>query len=278
MTFRYRTLHQPPLAFATTLIFVFTILLPQISYAVSVQSSRLPHPFQFTENKGQWDSAVVYKCEVRCDGFTWFLERDGVTLVTSVIDSSSLVGATPPPLGVREPPVSVNDSRFDPNGRIQYPRLKSHALKFKFVASCRCEERSEGSSAVGGKPQRSDEAIYSFKDSMIQEEITFGEPFGIASHVPTFIPRKDKSRYQTQARRPAPPQQKRNGLKLKANDHGTTIIFSGMIRRSGHRIVATLPAWYIMMSGKASMLNGMRAKVISNSISWCIPVPTRNKS
>ncbi len=186
MTFRYRTLHQHPLAFATTLVFVFTILLPQLSHAVSVQSTRLPHPFQFTENKGQWDSAVVYKCEVRHDGFTWFLERDGVTLVTSVIDTSSLVGATPPPLGVREPPVSVNDARFDPNGRIQYPRLKSHALKFKFVASCRCEERSEGSSAVGGKPQRSDEAIYSFKDSMIQEEITFGEPFGIASHVPTF--------------------------------------------------------------------------------------------
>ncbi len=184
MTFRYRTLHKYPLAFATTLIFVLTLLLPQFSFAVSVQSTRLPHPFQFTENKGQWDSAVLYKCEVRRDGFTWFLERDGVTLVTSIIDSSSLVGA------VREPPVSVNDARFDPNGCIQYPRLKSHALNFKFITSGvligRCEERSEGSSAAGGKPQRSDEATSSFKDSMIQEEITFGEPFGIASHVPTF--------------------------------------------------------------------------------------------
>ncbi len=109
------------------LVGLFFISLIGSTFAVSVQSSRLPHPFQFTENKGQWDSAVVYKCEVRRDGFTWFLERDGVTLVTSVIDSSSLVGA------VREPPVSVNDSRFDPNGRIPHPRLKSHALKFKFV-------------------------------------------------------------------------------------------------------------------------------------------------
>ncbi len=127
MTFRHRPLRQRPLAFATMLVFALSILLPQISYAVTVQSTRLPHPFQFTENKGQWDSAVVYKCEVRRDGFTWFLERDGVTLVTSIIDSSSLVGA------VREPPVSVNDARFDPNGRIHHSRLKSHALKFKFV-------------------------------------------------------------------------------------------------------------------------------------------------
>ncbi len=219
MTFRYRTLHQPPLAFATTLIFVFTILLPQISYAVSVQSSRLPHPFQFTENKGQWDSAVVYKCEVRRDGFTWFLERDGVTLVTSVIDSSSVIAKAPNgacgnplfstfPNTQSLPPNSYSIGgaclrACDPLVSGKFP-LKSHALKFKFVASCRCEERSEGSSAVGGKPQRSDEAIYSFKDSMIQEEITFGEPFGVASsfhfgsasHVPTFIPRKYKIRIQ----------------------------------------------------------------------------------
>ncbi len=105
-------------------------------FTVSVQSTRLPHPVQFTENKGQWDSSVLYKCEVRHDGFTWFLERDGVTLVTSVIDSSSLVGA------VREPPVSLNDKRFDPDDRIQHRRLKSHALKFKFIDSRRGEPQS----------------------------------------------------------------------------------------------------------------------------------------
>ncbi len=243
MTFRHRRFPQSMLAFATTLIFVFTILLPQISYAVSVQSSRLPHPFQFTENKGQWDSAVLYKCEVRRDGFTWFLERDGVTLVTSAIDSSSVIAKAPNgacgnplfstfPNTQSLPPNSYSIGgaglrACDPLVSGKFP-LKSHALKFKFVVSrrgesqsarrrqshsplsvqdaltCRCEERSEGSSAVGGKPQRSDEAIYSFKDSMIQEEITFGEPFGIASsfhfgsasHVPTFIPRKDKIRIQ----------------------------------------------------------------------------------
>ncbi len=136
MNFRHRRFPQSMIVFATTLVFVLSLLFPQISYSVSVQSTRLPHPFQFTENKGQWDSAVLYKCEVRSDGFTWFLERDGVTLVTSIIDSSSLVGA------VREPPVSVNDARFDPNGRIHHSRLKSHALKLKFVDSRRGESQS----------------------------------------------------------------------------------------------------------------------------------------
>ncbi len=144
MTFRYRTLHQYPLAFATMLVFALSILLPQISYAVTVQSTRLPHPFQFTENKGQWDSAVLYKCEVRSDGFTWFLERDGVTLVTSIIDSSSLVGAvrerTDPFSsrgGLPHPPASGNDVAAVGAYGIRpdhesFP-LKSHALKFKFV-------------------------------------------------------------------------------------------------------------------------------------------------
>ncbi len=91
-------------------------------YGVSVQSTRLPHPFQFTENKGQWDSAVLYKCEVRRDGFTWFLERDGVTLVTSVIDSTK----------------PIDNTRFNPLDRDLPPRyaLKSHALKFKFISEC----------------------------------------------------------------------------------------------------------------------------------------------
>ncbi len=254
-----------PRDLSRTVYFVLLLLVLWLhsALAVSVQSSRLPHPFQFTENKGQWDSAVLYKCEVRRDGFTWFLERDGVTLVTSIVDSSrggsprppvdpfssrggppcsptafnSVIARTPQSGGrgnplltffdpsslvgaVREPPVSVNDARFDPNGRIHHSRLKSHALKFRFVDSrrgeshtplsdqdaftCLCEERSEGSSAEGGKPQRSDEAIYSLNESKTQEEITFGEPFGVASsfhfgsasHVPSFIPRKYKIRIQ----------------------------------------------------------------------------------
>ncbi len=128
------------LASATRLVFALSLLLsllPQQTFAVSVQSSRLPHPFQFTENRGQWDSAVLYKCEVRRDGFTWFLERDGVTLVTSVIDSTKPIDASRG--GSPHPPAS-----FDPLDRNLLPRyaLKSHALKFKFVDSRRGEPQS----------------------------------------------------------------------------------------------------------------------------------------
>ncbi len=102
------------------LISILTLLCGNLALGVSVQSTRLPHPFQFTENKGQWDSAVLYKCEVRRDGFTWFLERDGITLVTSVIDSTK----------------PIDNTRFDPMDRDFPPRyaLKSHAIKFKFGA------------------------------------------------------------------------------------------------------------------------------------------------
>ncbi len=119
--------------------FIQTILAVVIligsAYGVSVQSTRLPHPFQFTENKGQWDSAVVYKCEVRRDGFAWFLERDGVTLVTSVIDSSSVIARTTQSGG-------RGNLSFDPMDRDLPPRyaLKSHALKFKFVGECATQE------------------------------------------------------------------------------------------------------------------------------------------
>ncbi len=146
MTFCHHRFPQYMLAFVTTLVFVLSLLLsllPQRTYAVSVQSSRLPHPFQFTENKGQWDSAVLYKCEVRHDGFTWFLERDGVTLVTSVIDSSAVIARTPQSGG-------RGNLSFDPSGGAglracdplvsdNFP-IKSHALKFKFITDCTTQE------------------------------------------------------------------------------------------------------------------------------------------
>ncbi len=152
MRFRYGifTKIAPPLLFAMA---IALLTLYRNVPAVSVQSTRLPHPFQFTENKGQWDSAVLYKCEVRCDGFTWFLERDGVTLVTSVIDSSSFVGAvrerTDPFSsrgGLPRPPASGNDVAAVGAYGIRpdhesFP-LKSHALKFKFVDSRRGESHS----------------------------------------------------------------------------------------------------------------------------------------
>ncbi len=117
---------------------VSSLLFAQGSYAVSVQSTRLPHPFLFTENKGQWDSAVVYKCEVRREGFTWFLERDGVTLVTSIVDSSR--GGLPRPPASGNDVAAVGAYGIRPNHE-SFP-LKSHALKFKFVDSRRGESHS----------------------------------------------------------------------------------------------------------------------------------------
>ncbi|MDK9699405.1 MAG: hypothetical protein OEM52_04540, partial [bacterium] len=32
----------------------------------------IPSPFFFTENKGQWDARVLYKCQAK-NGMTWFL-------------------------------------------------------------------------------------------------------------------------------------------------------------------------------------------------------------
>ncbi len=131
---------------AMTVVMLLSVFAVPHTSAVSVQSTRLPHPFQFTENKGQWDSAVLYKCEVRHDGFTWFLERDGVTLVTSVVDTM-MVGAvrerTDPFSsrgGLPRPPASGNDVAAVGAYGIRpdhesFP-LKSHALKFKFISEC----------------------------------------------------------------------------------------------------------------------------------------------
>lgn len=40
------------------------------------------HPTYFTENKGQWDERVLFKAEAE-GGLTWFVEKDGVTLLQS---------------------------------------------------------------------------------------------------------------------------------------------------------------------------------------------------
>jgi len=58
-----------------------------ISTAASPNTTTIPHPFFFTENKGQWDARVLYKCNAR-NGMTWFLERDGITLLTMKEDKS----------------------------------------------------------------------------------------------------------------------------------------------------------------------------------------------
>ncbi|MDK9700562.1 MAG: hypothetical protein OEM52_10500, partial [bacterium] len=82
----------------------------------------LSSPFFFTENKGQWDSRVLYKCQAK-NGMTWFLERDGITLLVSKEDRTKEAIVDPferdlPDMLRRHP--------------ARYP-MKSHALKFHFV-------------------------------------------------------------------------------------------------------------------------------------------------
>ncbi|MDK9701186.1 MAG: hypothetical protein OEM52_13685, partial [bacterium] len=56
--------------------------LSSIQRSTTQSTSQLPSPFFFTENRGQWDSRVLYKCQAK-NGMTWFLERDGITLLVS---------------------------------------------------------------------------------------------------------------------------------------------------------------------------------------------------
>ena len=104
---------------------LFTLLFIFISMSFSFSHNLPPitqHPFCFTENRGQWDSHVLYKCNAR-NGMTWFLERDGITLLTMKEDRT-------------KPPIVDPSERDLPEMMRRHPArypMKSHALKFKFL-------------------------------------------------------------------------------------------------------------------------------------------------
>ena len=90
--------------------------------SIASQSLNQNHPLYFTENKGQWDEHVLYKAEAS-GGLTWFIERDGVTLLQSVPDMDA------------EPLTDPASMRLPEAMRMQEPECypnKTHALKFKF--------------------------------------------------------------------------------------------------------------------------------------------------
>jgi len=121
------------------LLFTLTSILflaATISFAVSAKTTNVPHPFFFTENKGQWDSRVLYKCNAR-NGMTWFLERDGITLLTMKEDRTKAPIVDPMD---RDLPEML---RRHP---ARYP-MKSHALKFHFVKAT-----GNGQQATGELP------------------------------------------------------------------------------------------------------------------------------
>jgi hypothetical protein len=77
----------------------------------------------FTENKGQWDERVLFKAE-GAGGLTWFIERDGFTVLYSIPDLTAEPLENPRDIGMSEE-LQKNEPKI-------YPR-KGHALKFRFV-------------------------------------------------------------------------------------------------------------------------------------------------
>ncbi|MDK9700799.1 MAG: hypothetical protein OEM52_11695, partial [bacterium] len=127
--------------------------------AAATTTQSIPKPFFFTENKGQWDARVLYKCQAK-NGMTWFLERDGITLLvrreqgtgngeqgkqpvrrTFLSDDYSSRGrpsGSPAGDAVRRTFLSDDQMESDlPEMLRRHPQkkypMKSHALKFHFV-------------------------------------------------------------------------------------------------------------------------------------------------
>ncbi|MDK9700291.1 MAG: T9SS type A sorting domain-containing protein [bacterium] len=93
----------------------------------------VPKPFFFTENKGQWDARVLYKCQAK-NGMTWFLERDGITLLVSKEDRTKEAIVNPMERDLPEM-LRRHPARFP---------MKSHALKFKFLKGEGSKVKGEG--------------------------------------------------------------------------------------------------------------------------------------
>ena len=87
----------------------------------------------FTENKGQWDERVLFKAE-GSGGLTWWIERDGFTLLYSLPDLTAEPLKNPRDLGM-------------PNNEPKIYPHKGHALKFRFVS-----QRNAGTSPWDNTP------------------------------------------------------------------------------------------------------------------------------
>ena len=122
------------LSMSASLLFVqlFTALDTSTAANSIVHSGGLHsgQPLFFTENKGQWDNRVLFKAE-GAGGLTWFIERDGFTLVYSVPDKSDGSWRADFQSALDRPP---RDPLSHLKGRTESPPSKSgHALKFRFV-------------------------------------------------------------------------------------------------------------------------------------------------
>ncbi len=90
------------------------------------QSLSQSRPIFFTENKGQWDERVLFKADGTGE-LTWWIERDGFTILFSVPDMEA------EPLSDEWPDLLANQVSRDMGPDLRASRAtRSHALKFKF--------------------------------------------------------------------------------------------------------------------------------------------------
>jgi hypothetical protein len=83
----------------------------------------------FTENKGQWDERVLFKAN-GAGGLTWWIEREGFTILQSIPDLDAEPIADPCSF-------DLPDEMRRPDNADRYPN-KGHALKFKFQNITQC--------------------------------------------------------------------------------------------------------------------------------------------
>ncbi|MDK9701449.1 MAG: hypothetical protein OEM52_15040, partial [bacterium] len=149
------------------LLLCYALVFPPRATAAT-KPQTIPSPFFFTENKGQWDSRVLYKCQAK-NGMTWFLERDGITLLVSREQGTG--DREHGEQSVRRTFLSDDySSRGRPSGspnendlpemlrrhpQQKYP-MKSHALKFHFVKGEGSKVKGEGSKVNGEKEAKED--------------------------------------------------------------------------------------------------------------------------
>jgi hypothetical protein len=87
------------------------------------QSLSQGRPTFFTENKGQWDEAVLFKVSGG-GGLTTFIERDGFSVLSCVEDRSA------EPINITHSE-GLPEQLSNPDRKDRYPS-KAHSLKFKF--------------------------------------------------------------------------------------------------------------------------------------------------
>ncbi len=142
-----------------------------------------PKWFNFTENKGQWDPHVLFKC-IGHNGMTWFLEREGITMVTMTRDT------TKPPI---EDPMARGGmaGRFPP----RYP-MKGHVLKFKFVKSAQQLAAEKSTSKIlmesdkSVRPPNLNDTSNSAITFSIDSDLQFVEPDSFKDMSPAQIERQ----------------------------------------------------------------------------------------